>query len=759
MGVEQTLIILDKLNILKIADIFSLGFRWLGWKIIQLLARIINSIEDSVTKIYSINGFFNSQEMNQFINKYKPLIFIILAISITVIGIRIMFNKKQNRSQIPSNLIFSICVVVLLPIFMIKLNQMTTIAVDDLTGKYTSSANELIKNNLYDLYYLDKNNYNLTGPKNNIPADNITNLDINEKLDTKNIEEKNKKIFEKKVKRGNDGSIKLEKLDDGWFFSEEYYRYSVDFITVILSLSATGVTLVCVALKIARLIFELAFNKMFATLFAFADIDDGKKIREIIKHIGSIFAVLFTMAVMLKLYILFNSWLGSTSNANALDGMTKIIVLIGVSIAVIDGPNIVERIFGIDAGLKNAWGAVIGGYSAAKGGAALAKGAAKAGKGLATASAIGTAGAIGAANGARYSRNNGSINNSSDIDSKNKTLQDEMQENKSNKNNSSSANSNINKEDSTNMNNKNNVSDTKGNSGNIKNKTLQEEMNQSKVSNSSNDVNSKNSNSNNPDNKQNGISNIGANINSNTNSKNSTLHEEMANKPNNSNIKSKNTTLQEEMKSNTANLNKGIQRPKEGVKATLQDQMKNNSPNKLTGLNNKQVQQPNLHEQMKGESDINSKKANKADIGSVASGLNNKNTQQPNLHNQMKDSKNSINDGKSKVDGGAILNDISNKKDFNQPSLNNEMKDSSNKLNNMKNKDVEIPNLNEQINNKKVGQDNNIKVPGTLETRTIGEYVKDRVTKPDSFYDKITRAYNLGKNTTSNINKRKGDKK
>ena len=42
------------------------------------------------------------------------------------------------------------------------------------------------------------------------------------------------------------------------------------------------------------------------------------------------------------------------------------IALIAFSVAVIDGPNIVERLFGIDAGLKNGWGVLAGAYAGGK---------------------------------------------------------------------------------------------------------------------------------------------------------------------------------------------------------------------------------------------------------------------------------------------------------------------------------------------------------------------------------------------------------
>ena len=63
------------------------------------------------------------------------------------------------------------------------------------------------------------------------------------------------------------------------------------------------------------------------------------------------------------MYVLFSTW---TSN-NSQD-LTKFILLIASSVAVIDGPNIIERILGIDSGVKSGWSMIAGGYVGAKAG-------------------------------------------------------------------------------------------------------------------------------------------------------------------------------------------------------------------------------------------------------------------------------------------------------------------------------------------------------------------------------------------------------
>lgn len=364
----DTLYTLIENGVLELGNVFESCIRWLGWGLVTLLAKLVNGIESTSNKVYTINGFFNSSEVSQLIDKYEPLVWTILAISIGILGFRITFNRQQNRNELPSNILFSVLVVVLLSTFMTKMNEITKIAISSINNTNQSITDTLVKESLYDIYYLDDNNFNLAGETNNISADSIYNIDINEAIDTSEV--KDSDLFKKKIIFEENGDKKLVKLEKGWFSIDEmYYRYNIDFISVIISLGAIGVAFVCIMLKVIRLLFELAFNKLFITLLAFADISDGKRLKEMVKHIISIFIVIFITAVLTNMYMLYNSWITRSLVANGLgnNGILKILFIVGGAIAVIDGPNLVERILGIDAGLKSSWGTLMAGYGVAKG--------------------------------------------------------------------------------------------------------------------------------------------------------------------------------------------------------------------------------------------------------------------------------------------------------------------------------------------------------------------------------------------------------
>lgn len=589
----MTLIELTEMGILSITGIISHAFRWLGWQIIWLLASLVDGVEGAVNKIYTLNSFFSSSEVNNFIDRYKPIIWSILAISLAVLGYKIIMNRKMDKQSIPTNLIFSLIVVIALPMLMVKMGDLTNLVVKDVKAGYTSSAKQIVKDNLYDLYALDQNDFNFK-EKNNIPIDNIFDIHIDEafKVDSKT---KHEEIFKKKLDTLANGDMKETDLEKNWIMmDEDYYRYNIDFVSVIIGLATTGITLLCVGFKIARLIFELAFNKLFAMLFAFADIEDNKKIKAILKNIFSTFAVIMATAVLLKLYIIFVAWLNFTASSVdkgigfTVTSLAKLILQIGASFAVIDGPNIIERILGIDAGLKSGLNTMLGTYGAMK---ALGSGTksmisgtkrfAKATGGAVDSAIKGGAVGAGAMNGLFKNKTSSSGTNDNETENKSSSLQNEMK--------NANANSNANIDKNINSSDKNNNK-----------QDLQSEMNNDKKSNEK-DFN--NSNIENSAKLHDDMKNLGVET-------TETLQDEMngLNNKNNDNLKLNEEMNKETSKSNSPNLQEEM-KGADNIKndnSSLQDEMKNGSLNNDLRSQVNNSPNENLQSEMSGKEELSS---------------------------------------------------------------------------------------------------------------------------------------------------------
>ena len=599
----MTLLELTNLGILTITGIVNHCFRWVGWGAIVILANIDSVVEEAVNKIYTLNSFFQSNEINNLIDRYKPIMWAIFAISLLILGYKLMLNKKRDRQNIVTNILFSLIVVMALPMMMLQMSKITDMIVTDAKSGYTTSANLLVKDSLYDLYALDQNNFDFSN-KNNISDSNILNISINEEFEINN-ETKHEDIFKNKIEMLPSGEPDEVKLEKNWIaMDENYYRYNIDFIPVIISLLTTGVTLLCVGFKVAKLIYELAFKKLFAIIFAFADIeDDNKRLKVILKDILSSFLIIMLTAILLKLYILFNAWLSTVVSSTDIGiGFTsgtlaKLIFQISVSFAVVDAPNLVERILGIDAGLKSGFNTMLGAYAATKTMLGAGKSAVKmAGWGMKGMDKVmqggatlagATAGLVGGdSNNKTLSQEQEEVRNQQNNNSNGTTLQEEMKNAKGeSKDNSSIRNS------SQNENNNKNLSEEQGNiksnQENVENstdnsKTLSEEMK---------DKNGQNGEVNKPyETLQDEMNKFnGSNVNTN---KGESLQDEM-NKDNSMaqflNGNNQNESLQSEMNKANGNMDKDIKDLKtpsaNSGNSTLQDEMKGNKEN-IPNINN-----------------------------------------------------------------------------------------------------------------------------------------------------------------------------
>lgn len=725
----DTLYTLIENGVLELGNVFESCVRWLGWGLITLLAKLVNGIESTANKVYTINGFFNSSEVNQLIDKYEPLVWTVLAISIGILGFRIIFNRQQNRNELPSNILFSILVVVLLSTFMTKMNDITKVAISSINNSNQSLTNTLVKESLYDIYYLDDNDFNLAGEKNNISADSIYNIDINEALDTSEV--KDSDLFKKKIIFKENGDKKLVKLEKGWFSIDEmYYRYNIDFISVIISLGAIGIAFVCIMLKVIRLLFELAFNKLFITLLAFADISDGKRLKEMVKHIISIFIVIFITAVLTNMYMLYNSWITKSLVANGLgnNGILKILFIVGGAIAVIDGPNLVERILGIDAGLKSSWGTLMAGYGVAKGtlnsGKLLAGVVPKLGNGF----ALGMAGVSGAMSGMFAGKDKNNIpnkENNSDIKKQDKTVDSQLSQIKASKDNEADLNT---------INDKfKDIDELKNNSGN--------------------DINMQNKNGDKAESLDGeslqGQMKANKNNLANLNALNDKFREidELRNNPNKD--FSKNNIEDNDSKGLDG---KTVQ---EGIKA-----VKNNASN-LSSLNNKfkDIESPrNNPNKDFSTNNIEGNKLKGSEGQTMQEGMKSFKNNTSNLNaseNKFKDigdSRNSIN--KNNTDSVGRGNTTEN---INTKEIKSNTEDKTNVVTNNKGN---VANESTNNNNSENNNGGRKEVKGQMEDRTIGQYMKDKV-QGSRFVDNINRAYSLGYNTTSKWdvkNRNKGKK-
>ncbi|MFY0779047.1 pLS20_p028 family conjugation system transmembrane protein [Peribacillus simplex] len=377
-------------DFLEMTNPISYMLRWIGWVIIKGLAWLVDSLSNITDSILGLKMFYDSVEITSFVEFLIPLSVILMGFSFLYTGYQLIFQKKLNREAIIVNVFMIMFLFALIQEGMEKANQFTDKAIDALdVVEEGSISQKVIKDNMTDLAQFDATGWKTTelNHPNRVPKDRILKINITQAIDkdfdpageAKEMSEIGLGVFSNRLEYDDLGNPKKVELDDGWFtaFKEKYYRWDWNFWTIAITLAITAFTMLTIAIKLAKLFFELTFNYVLAIIIAPADIHSGQKTKQILQSILNTFLVTIMIFLSMKIYLI-----GTEFITDKLDGVAYLIALFAFSLAVIDGPNIVERLFGIDAGLKSSWGAVAGGYAVAKGVTGATKGTANTLKGL-----------------------------------------------------------------------------------------------------------------------------------------------------------------------------------------------------------------------------------------------------------------------------------------------------------------------------------------------------------------------------------------
>lgn len=360
-------------DLLSISDLVRDALRSIGWLLVRGLSFIIDGLEQITNDILLIKSFFNNPQVVEFVQTIQPFLYVILAGSFLFTGYLMIFQKKFDREGFLINLFIALLILGLLSPTMIKTSEFTDKAITSINqdGVYENQDHTLsqsvLQKNIHDLVEYDKTAFKDTKIKipNSIPVSQIKNIDINDVFDSDEyrLSKEGEDISQNKLAWTGKEMTETELDQSGVEWNNQYYyRYHPNWLTILVTLGVMGFTLFSIAYKLARLSFELAFNYVLAILVAPADLHSGQKTKKVIQSILNTFLVIILIFVSIKLYTIGTAYLADT-----LDGLAYLIALIAFSAALIDGPNMVERLFGIDAGLKRGWGVALGAYAVGKG--------------------------------------------------------------------------------------------------------------------------------------------------------------------------------------------------------------------------------------------------------------------------------------------------------------------------------------------------------------------------------------------------------
>lgn len=367
-------------------------------------------------------GFFNAPIVQDLLVSLRPYLFVLLAIALAWLGFQLMMNRKIQTQQIVLNVLIAVLVLGGLAPTMTHFETFTKAANDFIsTDGDGMMSDAVIKENLTDVAVYNQVGWSTTDLEgedispNNIQESRIRNIDMVQVMTDQTevtpgepLNDDGQEMMNHKVVTDAMGDAYVEEIDNGGMFSmfsydEHYYRFEYNFWTIFVTLFVGAATLLFAGYKLARLCYEIAFNKILASILAFVDVQSGQMLKAVLKNIVNMFAIVIMIFLSLRMYNAFMAYLPTTD----INPVFQLVAMIAVSAAVVDGPKICERIFGIDAGLRSGWGMVAGGYAMGKGAKGLTSGLTSlATKGV-SGGAVAAAGLVGAASGLKGGKGNG----------------------------------------------------------------------------------------------------------------------------------------------------------------------------------------------------------------------------------------------------------------------------------------------------------------------------------------------------------------
>lgn len=361
-------------GILSNESIFKTIGRTFLWGLAKLLAWLCNACENLLYLANKTLGFIYSDAVTQFISEWRLVIIGVLIIAILIFGITMITQHKQDRSKMLSNIAIAVCVLIGIATVIPQLSTRTADWSQSLLDSYSSSSETIIQGATTDLYYMDANDFSdeAAEKKNNLSADQIMNINPVEVISPSD-DVINKDVFSYRLNYDKNGTPIIDDIDDSGFSwnNDCYYRYSIDYMTIYVTLIATAIVMIFTAFKVVKISFDIIVHQILATIMAAGDWANGQKLKEVIKSLFALFFSVFMCSVMMKLYFMFSAW----TSTNIGNGIGRAFLLIFAAFAVIDGPNIVEKLFGVDAGLSSVFRSVSTLFFATRGAAAVAHGA------------------------------------------------------------------------------------------------------------------------------------------------------------------------------------------------------------------------------------------------------------------------------------------------------------------------------------------------------------------------------------------------
>ena len=343
------------------SHIFISAFRIVGWWIVKGLIFLANCCQDFYEACFRFLDFTEYEPVKNFLSEFKVGVVVIMTISFVIIGYKLLFSTNKKPTVV-TNFMTGMFVLCASATLLTTLNTAMLSANTYITGSYGGSgaaANQVVSSCLTDLIYIDKQiGLENMNPK-NLPHEQLSDEVLNNlnfievvKEDNKYLTTDNaKNILQKKAVYVPGNTYVLDDIYNGVlmtdFASEYYYRYHLDFFSSVLILVSLVITFAVLGYKVIKLIWEIITGQFLVILFS-GEIVSGQTIKKILECLRNTYVVMLYTMVSIKLYLLAVDYIIANFT-----GVIRGGIILCLAFAIIDGPIMIEKILGLDAGLQS----------------------------------------------------------------------------------------------------------------------------------------------------------------------------------------------------------------------------------------------------------------------------------------------------------------------------------------------------------------------------------------------------------------------
>ena len=380
-------------------SIVKSAFRLVGWWITEGLCWLCSATGKLYDVTFSFLDVTKYGRINSIITQLRPVLAAAIAISVVFLGLSMMI-ERERKPKLLRNIILSLVVVTCSLYAFNLLNSMAVAFKDGMIKEEPGkNAYEIVDSNMIDLVKIARKkksdivsfNYaddglgkGMTGASAKIEDEKaLAQIDINETLNYSNKSEgmdlygwseKFNELISEKMIVVDGQKYKTRSIYDGvlgtGIGNEFYYRYIFSYVTCWMELMAYLIMIIALSYKNIRIMYELVVARILAYMHA-ADITSGERLKQILYFIRDTYIVLGISILSVKLYLVLTRYLTATVDASYFHGigggLMKGIISLFISFCVIDGPNIAERLLGMDAGLQRSIARTWGAFEIARG--------------------------------------------------------------------------------------------------------------------------------------------------------------------------------------------------------------------------------------------------------------------------------------------------------------------------------------------------------------------------------------------------------